>query len=764
MKRLSSLLNRLVALLVLAVPSAVWALEQGFAIEANSEVELRVNGVAFSGSELDELFTVERVGAFDRYIARRNAFDGSETLMVSAYAVDDAGNRSLELTQLALATMDTTAPQTPEVTQLANRVSEDYSGGFMLPTGSIPILIVNGLAIESDNVTDWFDVDATDGADYYTPRSGLFDGSERVDVSAYRVDGSGNESHISDAVSLLPIDTLSPSAPRILTLDQLLAESESSAVSIDTVAETVEPDMSESEFQNDIQMASSVDLAEAVEVIEATELAEVAAGAAVAEVQETDVSQSVSVTSAVEDLDAIVASILEEPIESTVEAVRKEPELAQSAELPESDVTRAVVPNIVASERSRGVELDTEIHPEPLSLIQTDVPGDMLAATNGLDPFEILNLEVQTLEVRPETIAKQIPPRQEQPRTQVFDLKTPEDTQRLIDWMRLESTTISCSMLETADGGSLHEILDCLDRLGYPQAQMDETPEGIRIDTGEKMVIESVGVHQVLDPSLALSLEFLADLESQPMSKSRHVKAIERLDQLGFVRNGSFDYYARAPGLYDAELVGEAGESQLSLGASLTTGAKLFGALDGRHFFDYQGLRYLDYRVGSDVDGQYEIDLAAPLFYNLNNQFDLEFKTAPAQFRFFDSRSTSLTARWRDFTSGDSLHLSQVRVSAEQHEFSPKPSAVATSSTVDNQAVLEAQAQLEAKPGWTEGDGVTLSIGLGQNFERGSTYARTDIEYDTGAVAVADTEFSLRARISGSHLAGDLKEIGRAHV
>lgn len=800
MMRRFPLHSSLLALLVLIAPSAVWALEQGFAVEANSEVELRVNGIVFKGDQLNELFSVERAQRFDKYLARQSAFDGSEDLMLSAYAVDAAGNRSLAPAQLELAAIDTTAPEVPEVNQIQNPLSDRYSNGFTLPSSSVPIIIINGLVVEDDHIANWFDVRRVEGSDHYEPLVGLFDGTERIEVAAYKVDSLGNQSPISNTTALLPIDTLSPGAPRILTLDQLQAGLDSSHATEEpivtiTPSAAVEVLPSERVVEAALQVQPSTVVVPKIEQRSNEETLLEKTFTAVpnppleaisdvddlsANIKPRVATESPAFSSGQEELEALVARILDEPTEFNVQASDRAlneashittPKVLEPTKYvePVQIALEALEPAIISKELSRVEELDQEstesalerreAQEGALTLIQTDVPGDMLAAANGLDPFEVLNLELQTFEVSPEEIAKRIPGKKPQPITRVFDLKTPDDTLRLIDWMRLESTTITCSILETADGGSLHEILACLDRLGYPQAQMVELPEGIRIDTGEKMVIESVGVHSVIDSSLTFSSEFLADLESQPLSKAQHVKAIERLDQLGFVRNSSFDYYARAPGVYDAELVGEAGESQLSLGASLTTAGKLFGALDGRHFFDYQGLRYLDYRVGSDVDGEYEIDLSVPIFYNLDNQLDLEFKTAPSQFRFFDSRTTSMIGRWKDFSGGDSIHLAQVHISTEHHEFSPKSSALISSGSADNQTVFETEAQFDAQPGWTGADGVTLSIGLGHNLERRSSYARADIEYDTGAVHIADTDFALRARVSGSHLAGDRKAV-----
>ena len=814
MKRLVARLNLLLSLLLIAVPSAVWALEQGFAVAADSEVRLNVNGVALSRTQLQELFEIERIGEFDKYVALAGAFDGSEYLELSAYAIDAAGNRSSEPARLELAALDTTAPKTPEIKQIANSFSQRYVEGFELPAGSVPILSVNGLLVEQAHHSDWFEITQDADVERYVARPGLFDGTEVVEVAAYQLDTMGNESPVSETLRLLPIDTLSPGAPRILTLDQLLAESTPSfepqpleilvstqlpfhkgdiaaqAFVTETVTEAVtepvingaaefEPQKQPAIVQTPVPDARDTDEVQVAQAVDA--------GAPTRRFNELD------------DIDALVARILDETPAAETEIVSGEladiqTEVSESQQLitaphPEDEpftengtpteaftarsIDAAFDPSFEASfeasfEPSFGPsfdpplaatrELSVESPPiaAGISLIQSDVPGDLLAATNGIDPFEVLNVPYTppVIDLKPK-----LPPAKPQPITRVFDLRTADDTQRLIDWMRLESDEISCPVLETADGGTLDEILSCLDRLGYPQAQMVELPDGIRIDTGERMQIESVGIHQVLDPDIKLSAEFLDDLSGKPLSKTEHVQAIDRLDSLGFVRNGSFDYYARAPGVYDAEIVGEAGESELSVGASLTTGGKLFGALDGRHFFDYKGLRYLDYRIGSDIDGQYEIDLTLPVYYDLYNQLDLEFSTAPQEFRFFKSRATEVSSRWHSFTSGDGLHLSEIQVSGEIHQSEAKSQAISHGQPLDDQSLLSATAVFEARPGWTEGDGLTLSIGLAQNLDRGSGYGRTDIEYDTGSIALGDTGLALNARVAATSITGDMSAV-----
>ncbi|NRP10605.1 Surface antigen [Marinobacterium sp. xm-d-579] len=807
MKRLSARLNLLLALLFSAVPSAVWALEQGFAVEANSEVRLSVNGETLSVEQLSDMFSIERVGDFDKYLALEGAFNGSEVLELQAFAVDAAGNRSAEPSRLELASLDTTAPEAPEIAQIANNFSERYTNGFELPAGSVPILSVNGLLVEQQHHSDWFEITQGAEVEQYVARPGLFDGTEVVEVAAYQVDTMGNESPVSETLTLLPIDTLSPGAPRILTLDQLLAESapafESEPLEIvvsadlpvqkpvvsaqSVIAESVTEDAVDlapqlkSEKQSVIAKMPQpeADTAEDLQVVESAP-----AGAPTKQLDE------------LEDIDALVARILDEAPKVQSEAAPAEPielntqvhkaqltvtavsAVKQAVDLPveafqaqegrgESasenleliDASTTILPEArlaAPAETQNELSITTHTPPSGISLIQSEVPGEMLAATNGIDPFEVLNVPYTPPEV---DLKPKLPPLKPAPITRVFDLRTADDTQRLIDWMRLESDEISCPILETADGGTLDEILSCLDRLGYPQAQTVELPDGIRIDTGQKMRIESVGIHQVLDAEIALSPDFLADLNGKPLSKAEHVKAIDRLDYLGFVRDGSFDYYARIPGVYDAEVVGEAGESDLSVGASLTTGGKLFGALDGRHFFDYQGLRYLDYRVGSNIDGQYEIDLAVPVYYNLNNQLDLEFSTRPQEFRFFDSRATELSSRWRDFSGGDGLHLTEIKVSGEVHQTEVKSQAASAGQSVADQMLLSAKAVFEARPGWTEGDGLTLSIGLAQNLDRGSGYGRTDIDYDTGSIPLADTGLALNARVGASAISGDMASV-----
>ena len=794
MKRLSARLNLLLALLFSAVPSAVWALEQGFAVEANSEVRLSVNGETLSSEQLSDMFSIERVGDFDKYLALDGAFNGSEVLELQAFAVDAAGNRSAEPSRLELASLDTTAPEAPEIAQIANNFSERYTNGFELPAGSVPILSVNGLLVEQQHHSDWFEITQSAEVEQYVARPGLFDGTEVVEVAAYQLDTMGNESPVSETLTLLPIDTLSPGAPRILTLDQLLAESapafESEPLEIVVSADlpVQKPVVSAqsviaepvTEDAVDVKMPQpEADKAEDLQVVESAP-----AGAPTKQLDE------------LEDIDALVARILDEAPKVQSEAAPAEPvelntqvhkaqltvtalsAVKPAVDLPveafqaqegrgesESenreliDASTSIPPEArlaAPAERQNELSITTHTPPSGISLIQSEVPGDMLAATNGIDPFEVLNVPYTTPEV---DLKPKLPPPKPAPITRVFDLRTADDTQRLIDWMRLESDEISCPILETADGGTLDEILSCLDRLGYPQAQTVELPDGIRIDTGQKMRIESVGIHQVLDAEIALSPDFLADLNGKPLSKAEHVKAIDRLDYLGFVRDGSFDYYARAPGVYDAEVVGEAGESDLSVGASLTTGGKLFGALDGRHFFDYQGLRYLDYRVGSDIDGQYEIDLAVPIYYDLNNQLDLEFSTRPQEFRFFDSRATELSSRWRDFSGGDGLHLSEIKVSGEVHQTEVKSQAALAGQSVTDQMLLSAKALFEARPGWAEGDGLALSIGFAQNLDRGSGYGRTDIDYDTGSIPLADTGLALNARVGASAITGDMAAV-----
>ena len=1325
----------LLSALLLAVQPAVGAVvEQGFAVEGDSIVELSVNGVVFTGSQLDDLFTIEHAQGFDRYLAKVGAFDGTEVLQLRAFAVDQAGNVSSEPAILNLGLIDTIAPQSPQIIELENQASDRYASGFSLPVGAFPVVTINGLVVQPDDLEQWFSLNTQAGFDLYEALPGVFDGSEAVEVSAYQLDIRGNESPYSELVRLRPIDTLSPGTPRIISLEQLLAlpstpshkekdrpmppagsmdlvevvvqtreevieaQIQSDSVAGAPIAQTesdfdakkddidaiiakilAEPvpelnsvdnnpsepvslapeyqigieDRSESQFSDAVEYTEHTNSAdfdhlkitraeiatlgadddqpkavsypaadqseliaprstqessrsgdyaiadarfaaddkpiperEAVTQLSSTStnasnasnalvslasrpqrevfnlksggdtlrlikwmrldplskgcsILETAEGAAIHEILDCldrigypqahmielpdgiqiDTGERIQVNSAdlrpadlapavaidtqdrvpaanqrtelaggeleilkkpiekqsvksilglpwvvsaefvvaplvsvaqdydlvenrgassenqapivaqsdtfttkealaisttvlhdenpedinyheisesdeADDLEARVAKILgqsvpeptvrfiddlgpkvldsggvgkldlskpfpmntvsgqpraqsldqplwveaehasgfdypnrvlereheydsrtidsahpnqgyvadpgisvsvatlerapassqlastqlvsdlksEADISNTVsfdaeftelstwqvaqgqQAVSThsaepianpsmdvaiglfDPEIALNAPAVDSDVLSvpvepdnltaqvakilgevspqasvnpqqqanpqqkvspehefgplvrssvvasappivaqlgAAVPESsaresagsdrrVASESSLGLAEQAPersvhraeasvIEVEPgLSVIQGNVSGDMLAATNGLDPFELLNIDKEGFK-GPDESAIVMPPMTDQPITYVFDLREPEDTQRLLSWMRLESETLSCALLDSGDtGGSIDEILSCLDALGFPQAQSLELADGVRIDTGEKMRIESIGVNQVLDPSLQLAPSFMQELENKPLSKSQYVKAIDRLEGLGFVRNGSFDYYAKEPGVYDAELVGEAGQSQLSLGASLTSSGKLFGAVKGRHFFDYRGLRYLDYRVGSDIDGKYEIDLSAPLYYDLENQVDLEFKTAPMDYRYFGSRTTELAGRWRDFSGKSSLHLAEAGIGVSLHESDPKSDAGVTPQAVADQTLLRAELKANLSPGVVDGDKLSFGVDAGHNLSIGAGYVRADIDYDTGRIPVAQTGFMVKARVSGS--------------
>lgn len=720
--------------MILSLPAL--AQEQGFAVQKGAQIEFSVNGVWLKEADLPLYFEISDVDLFTKYVAKPNSFDGSETLSLKAVLIDNAGNRSVDASLIELEAIDTTSPEAPAIAIVANDYSDYYADGFTLSASATAIIEVNQLVIQSHAVDQWFKVVHEGELRSYLARPGIFDGTEIVEVSAYQTDIKGNHSTLTQPLKLPPIDTVSPGNPVVLSLTELQSRSQL-------------PVASENASEIAVEESLKIEAARSKKPSLVAELNPVASDI----VDDTPVSTMIDED---ETLDELVAKILSEPQVSDQPQVRSVKQTSVDVinlDDNENQIDSDSVDHVVLD--AQAVNIDVKGEPlRPADQIFNEVSGELLAATNGLDPFKLLNVD-PTLGSKDSVDIPDTSPTRVPPLTHIFDIRTYDDTQKLIDWMQRESESVNCPILEAEDHGALHEILACLDLMGYPQAQMEELPDGIRIDTGERMLIESVDFSQVFNPDLKLSPNFIDDLSHQPLSKNQHTKAIERLEGLGFVRDASFDYYARAPGVYDAEIVGQAGESSLSLGASLTATGQLFGALKGRHFFDYKGLRYLDYVVGSDLEGQYEVDIALPVYYSLDHQVDLEFGTVPRTFRFFDSRVTEFSARWHDFSGGKSLNLAEVSLGMSRHSVNPKTTTQVSPQSIESQWIFNPKLIFKAHPGWVNSDSLSLSIGAGHNLETSKAFVQTNIDYDTGKIPIVEGELNLSALVNGSSMFGD---------
>ena len=186
--------------------------DAGFTVDAAAAVTVQVNGNAVT---LSDYFAMSSAGGIDTYTAKPGAFDGSESVVVSATQTDAAGNTSAAGTLTLNHPIDTTAPSAPTVHDLVNASNSTYDAGFTVDAAAAVTVQVNGNAV---TLSDYFAMSSAGGIDTYTAKPGAFDGSESVVVSATQTDAAGNTSAAGTLTLNHPIDTIAPSAPMVVSL------------------------------------------------------------------------------------------------------------------------------------------------------------------------------------------------------------------------------------------------------------------------------------------------------------------------------------------------------------------------------------------------------------------------------------------------------------------------------------------------------------------------------------------------------------------
>ena len=175
--------------------------------------------VAGDGNGLYVALEVVSSGANAIYtaVARDGAFDGTESLTLTAILTDTAGNQSEAATTLTPQSIDTTAPDAPTLLAVADTDNSLFDQGFTVTEGSDVVVKVDGTSLTSAELTEKFLKTTADSVDTYTAKVGTFTGTESVSVDATLSDAAGNQSEAATTLTLQSIDTTAPIVPLMIS-------------------------------------------------------------------------------------------------------------------------------------------------------------------------------------------------------------------------------------------------------------------------------------------------------------------------------------------------------------------------------------------------------------------------------------------------------------------------------------------------------------------------------------------------------------------
>jgi hypothetical protein len=570
------LLLLLLSLPVMSAPGQ----DQGFAVDSGALISVFINNKKLSTQEFNDKFSKRDSIGLDYYIAKPGQFDGTEDIVVDAYYVDAAGNRSVEPTTLRITAISTQVPETPIVKPIKNTYSSKYSQGFSVSSGALPKVYINGAEITGKNLFDWFDKDTDTDSDVYRAKPQLFEGDEDLIVVAYNVSNNGLQSKLSDPVKLPAIDTVSPESPNIIPIGVSAAKANRP---VTTIADKTKAGQTEFVSIIDLNLQNQENIDDEIDGFIKHLLSE--SNNVENEDTPIDTDKSVEAT-----------SMLDKQSDSSIKEVIK-------------DIKTQEPPISIASENHTEVQKNT-------TLIEPN-----LSSVDGNDVS--------------------------------FVIENDNDIQKFLDWYVEYAENSLCAFNSTIKI-DVDNIQQCLFSAGFVNAQITELTSGLIIAPGERVSVKNMHFKHAFKEHIEPTESFQLDIENQVLNTSVHVNALRKLEKLGFINDASFSYLPIAQDTYDIDLYGDVKESSIGLGVSFTENNETIGMVKGRHFYDFFGLRSLDYQFGRDSNGRNKFSISTHLYYDVDHDIRTSIYSSPIKHPLFSLQQDGFNL---SFTK-DNLYLS----------------------------------------------------------------------------------------------------------
>ena len=632
--------------------------DQGFAVDAGSKVVLSINSSIVSSDQLADRFIKKRVGELDYYLAVPNAFNGSEVIIVNAYAVDAAGNESRYPSTMKIEPINTSTTLPPLVKSIASDVSEKYSRGFSVSAGARPKVYINDVEIAGDNLFDWFDRYNKGQFDEYIAKGGLFEGDETLVVSADAIDEWGNKSDFSKPIRLPAIDTVAPASPTIKTLSNVSDLSPHSQIShrdSDQVKPTRVMSLKDLPSISQSTHSSGPDSAKKYKEPVGNSIDYVDTDIDIDRDRDEDLDNYIS---EILSDSSVRGEILTKPNEyglKVEERLKRREKVAgtgltlSSTRYNEADPQQTCENNpLPAKQVPRPTNIKANCRPE---VIDRNDPPDKVQWDKGYKSAYGENSQNGVAKPHPKKeFLVDVDVGSESARAPVFRLENDSDNQAFIDWLSQYLDYPQCHSDASLNIDS-NQVEHCLRLAGFPDAKIESYGMDLVVEPGARVFIDSIDFSKSFIGDMKPASSFIADLEKRPFNIDSHAKALKRLESLGMISQPSFNYFAVDDDSYVAELIGEPNASSIGTGVSYGGDGKLRGIVRGVHRFELFGFRYLDYQLGSDSQGNFDFALEAPLFYRIDDQINVSVYSSPMDFPYFKYRHSGVDFGWHHYNA-----------------------------------------------------------------------------------------------------------------
>lgn len=387
-----------------------------------------------------------------------------------------------------------------------------------------------------------------------------------------------------------------------------------------------------------------------------------------------------------------------------------------------------------------------------------------IAAVNSINPITSFNLQPTSsldLEKRiDEALLKVAPPAQ----NYIFELSSQKGRQVFYNWIEDSSASLICPFNNLSDDLSDESIYECLDILGYAYASIyNDKVTGLRtLETGSQLRVGDFTYSEVLAKDLKLSDAFVNSIVGQPLSRTLHINALERIEKLGFINNAGFNYFDTGDQIYEAQLTGDAGASSIAGGLSITGSGNPRFKIGGRHFFSYKGLRYIDYEVGLNSGNEVDLSMDLLVDYSAISTTVMKVTSKPKEFEYFNVRRDGLELRRIDMPPVKGANTSkELSIGVSKHQALIKDKVnVAANSSNEAQHLLSFGAallmeQTEVVPGEIKASGEAfVSIDSAKK-----AFVKAKARYESKPYSIIPDELFIQIKAGADVIIGKLDDV-----